>query len=61
MQIVVVFFLPSEKGSILKGRNLLQMRANSSFVEQTPFQKASCVQENKREISKLSPLQKKGR
>ena len=28
-----LFLLPSEKGSILKGKNLLSMRANSFFLE----------------------------
>ena len=34
------YHLPSVMGSILKGKNLLPLGANSFLLEKTPFQKA---------------------
>ena len=45
----------SGKGSILKGKNLLPLGANSFVLEYIPFQKGLCVQESKQEVQKLSP------
>ena len=50
-----VFSSPSEKGSILQGKNLLPLGANSFLVELTPFQKGIVVQLNKQESLRLSP------
>ena len=36
---VKLFYLPSGKGSNLKGKNLLSLGANSFLLEYTPFQK----------------------
>ena len=37
---VKLFYLPSEKGSAVKGKNLLPLGANSFLLEQTIFWKA---------------------
>ena len=42
-----LFCLPSEKGSTLKGKNLLPLGANSFLLEYTPFQKGLSVQVSK--------------
>ena len=39
-------FLPSEKGSALKGKNLLPWGANSFLLENYPFQKSFGEQES---------------
>ena len=54
------FYLPSEMGSTLKGKNLLPLGANSFLVEESPFQKGFVVQTNKQEVSKIVSLVKKG-
>ena len=48
-----LFSPPSEKGSALKGKNLLPKGANSFFLEQTPFQKGLGVKESKQEIENV--------
>ena len=54
-----LFYFPSEKGSSLKGKNLLPLGANSFLLEQIPFEKG--VQERKQEVTKtLSLVKKKG-
>ena len=55
------FYLPSEKGSTLKGKNLLPLGANSFLLEQTPFQKGYGKQESKLEVIKVVSLVKNGR
>ena len=47
------FFIPSEKGSTLKGKNLLPLGANSFLLGQTPFQKSPGVKESKEEDIKF--------
>ena len=37
-----IVFLPSGKGSSIKGKNLLPVGANSFLLEKTPFQKLMC-------------------
>ena len=46
-----LFYLPSEKVSTLKGKNLLPLGANSFLLEKTPFHKGLGVQESKKEIT----------
>ena len=54
-----LILLPSEKGSSLKGKNLLPLGANSILLEKTSFQKRICVQESKPEaIKSCLPCQK---
>ena len=45
--------LASEKWSILKGKNLLPVGANSFLLEKTPFQKVLDMQESKQEVALL--------
>ena len=46
-EIINNFCFPSEKGSTLKGKNLLPFGANSFCLELAPFQKGMCVQKSK--------------
>ena len=48
--------LRSEKGSILKGKNLLPMGANNFLLEKIPCQKGPGVQESKMEVTKVVSL-----
>ena len=57
---VKIVCLPSEKGSILKGKNLLPQGANSFLLELTPFQKGLGVQETKQELTKTVSLVQNG-
>ena len=50
--------LSSEKGSTLKGKNLLQLGANSFLFRVDPFQKGFGMHEGKPEVKKLRPLYK---
>ena len=52
-----VFCLPSEKGSTLKGKNLLIRE--QFFPSKTPFQKGLGVQKSRQEIAKIVSLVKK--
>ena len=47
-----------EKGSTLKGENLLPLGANSLLLEWTSFQKGFAVWETKQEVTGLFPLLK---
>ena len=51
-----VFCLPSEKGSTLKGKNLLPVGANSFLLELIPFQKGFNLLEHKEEVTKVVSL-----
>ena len=64
-------FVPSEKGSTLKGKNLLPKsrflfeisstpKVANSFFRADPFQKGFDMQESKQEIKKIVPLVKNG-
>ena len=53
------FRFPSEKGSILNGKNLLPLGANSFLFELAPFQKGSGVQESKLKVTKVASIVKK--
>ena len=58
----ILFLLTSEKGSTLKGKNLLPaMGANSFLLEQTTYQKANSIQESKQDLTKVVSLVKIGR
>ena len=48
--------LPFEKGSTLKGKNLLPRGANSFLLKLTPFQKTLMCRKANRKSQKLSPL-----
>ena len=54
-----LFCLPSEKRSILKGKNLLPLGANSFLLEKTSSQKCLGAQERKQEVTKVVSLVKK--
>ena len=47
---VKIVLSPSEKGSILHGKNLLRQGANSFLIEYIPFQKGTCVQKSKQGV-----------
>ena len=47
-----------EKGSTLKGENLLPLGANSLFLEWTPFQKGFAVWETIQEVTEVVSLVK---
>ena len=49
----------SEKGSALKGKNLLPLGANSFLLDETLFQKGLGMQESKKEVTKVVFLVKK--
>ena len=49
-------FLPFEKGSSLKEKNLLPLGANSFLLEKTPFQKGLSCSEANRKSKIVSPL-----
>ena len=53
------FSLPSEKGSNLKGKNLLPLGANSFLSKETLFQNGLYVQRS-RQLQKLFPFENKG-
>ena len=53
-----LFCLPPEKGSSLKGKNLLPMGANSFLLKLTPFQKGCNVLESKQEVTEVVSLVK---
>ena len=50
------FLPPSEKGSTLKGKNLLPLEANSLLFEKTPFQKGTGAMETKQEVTTVVSL-----
>ena len=52
------FWLPSEKGSTLKGKSLLPMGANSFLLEQIHLQKGLVEQKSKQKIMKVVSLVK---
>ena len=52
------FWLPSEKGSTPKGKNLLPMGANSFLLEQIHLQKGLVEQKSKQKIMKVVSLVK---
>ena len=49
-------YIPSKKGSTLKGRNLHPVGANSFLLGETLFQKGFDVQELKQEVTKIVSL-----
>ena len=52
-----LFWLLSEKGFTLKGKNLLPLGANSFLLKYTPFQKGLGAQESNQGVRKVvSPL-----
>ena len=51
-----IVLLPSEKWSILKGKNLLPLGANSFLLEWTHFQKGLGVQERKSKVTRVVSL-----
>ena len=53
-----LFCLFSEKGSTLKGKNLLPMGVNYFLLEWTPFQKGFVVQKCKKEATKAESRKK---
>ena len=53
------FLLSSEKGSTLKGKNLLPGGAKSFPLEQTPFQKGTGILESEQEVTKVDSLVEK--
>ena len=55
-----LYCLLSENGSILKGKNLLPLGANSFFLELTPFQKGLRVHGSNPEVTKVVSLVKYG-
>ena len=48
--------IPPEKGSTLKGKNLLPLGANSFCLELTSFQEGLVCRKGNRKSQKLSPL-----
>ena len=58
-----LFCLPSEKGSTLKGKNLLHQGANSFLLELNPFQKGGMLESNHEVRKRAKPhfLQHKSR
>ena len=61
LTLAILFLLLSEKGSTLKGKNLLPLGANSFLLEQTLFQKGTGVPESKQEVTKVVFLVKNSR
>ena len=53
-----LFCLPPEKGSNLKGKNLLPLGANSFLLKLIPFQKGSNMLESKQEVTEVDSLVK---
>ena len=51
---------PTEKESVLKGKNLLPLGANSFLSEQINFQKGIHVEKSKQEVTKVVSLLKMG-
>ena len=56
-----LFYLPSEKESTLKEKNLFSLVTNSFLLELIPFQKRIDVQESKQEVIKVVSSVRNGR
>ena len=54
----VIDFACFEKGSTLKGKNLLPVGANSFLLEKIPLQKCLDLQESKQEVTSCLPVTK---
>ena len=55
---VKIVLAPSEKGSTLKGKNLLPKGASSVLIDLIPFENAHEMQESKQEVTKIISLEK---